>query len=49
MMSQYSNVYTITILNDFASEKMISSQLNISHSELTLIGSYYLKQVAKVN
>ena len=28
---------------------MISSQLNISHSELTLIGSYYLKQVAKVN
>ena len=48
MTSQCSNE-TITILNDFSSEKMISFKLNISRSELTLICGYYLKQVVKVN
>ena len=40
---------TTTILNNFSSEKMISFKLNTSHSELTLICSYSLKQVVQVN
>ena len=37
MTSQCSNVYAITILNDFSSEEMISFQLNIPRSDLQLL------------